>query len=408
MPFGGGFVRSSPVVNRATSRCRMCVAVLVLITLWPHASAAQVPLALRPPQSGMGPRLTVRPIAPPVPVQAHGRLHLVYELLLASFDSRELRVDKLEVFPDRSQRPLVSYDSAELGRVLFRAGDTLGLPSPHRIAAGTNVIAYMWVALDSAARAPSSLSHRFTIATVEGARPDTARLESTPVPVSRDAPIVIGPPLRGGPWFANNAPSNDSRHRRVLIPYGGELGLSQRFALDPVKYRGDTSGLPDPATYGSEVLAVANARVAEVIDGIPENWAPPQRPTSRDARAVSMTPATARGNVVVLELAPGKFAHLAHLRPGSIRVKQGDRVQRGQVLGLLGNSGNSTGPHLHFQVSDTTGVSGNGLPFVFDSFEVFAIVPQRPDWREHAVWFPPGTGARRNEMPLHRWAVRFP
>jgi murein DD-endopeptidase MepM/ murein hydrolase activator NlpD len=401
-------VRSASMVNRVTSRCWMGVVVLVLNGLSPHAGGAQVPLALRPPQSGMGPRLTVRPTVEPIPVQAHGRLHLVYELLLASFDSRELRVDKLEVFPDRSRRPLASYNSSELARVLFRAGDTLGAPNPHQIAVGTHVIAYMWVALDSAAQAPSSLSHRLTIVAVEGAREDTTSLETVSVPVSRDLPVVIGPPLRGGPWFANNAPSNDSRHRRVLIPFGGELRLSQRFAFDLVKYRGDSSGLPDPATYGSEVLAVADARVAEVIDGIPENWAPPQRPASRDARAVPMTPATARGNVVVLELAPRKFAHFAHLQPGSIRVKQGDRVRRGQVLGLLGNSGNSTGPHLHFQVSDTLGTSGHGLPFVFDAFEVFAIAPQRPDWRAHVVWFPPGTGKRRNEMPLHRWAIRFP
>ncbi|HEX6050551.1 MAG TPA: M23 family metallopeptidase [Gemmatimonadaceae bacterium] len=393
-----------------TATMRHCtrVAVIALIALPPTTGVAQVRLALRPPQGGMGPRLTVRPVAHPVPVRADGRLHLVYELLLASFDSRELRIEKLDVFADRRERPLASYDSTGLARVFFRPGDTLGLPHPHRIVVGTHVIAYLWITLDSAATAPTSLTHRFAITAVEGAREDTATLEPAPLIVSRDAPTVIGPPLRGGPWFGNNGPSNDSRHRRVLIPYGGELQLGQRFAFDWVKFRGDESGLPDPATYGSEVLAVADARVAEVIDGIPENWAPPGRPTSRDARAVPMTPATARGNVVVLELAPGRFAHFAHLQPRSIRVRQGDRVRRGQVLGLLGNSGNSTGPHLHFQVSDSPGVAGNGLPFVFDSVDVFAIVPRRPDWREHVVRFPPGQGARRNEMPLLGWAIRFP
>jgi murein DD-endopeptidase MepM/ murein hydrolase activator NlpD len=81
-------------------------------------------------------------------------------------------------------------------------------------------------------------------------------------------------------------------------------------------------------------------------------------------------------------------------------VKSGDRVRRGQVLGLLGNSGNSTGPHLHFQVSSSP-EGGNGLPFVFDSFELVAMVPQR-------LVIPPGQQTRRHEMPLHHWAIRFP
>ena len=65
-----------------------------------------------------------------------------------------------------------------------------------------------------------------------------------------------------------------------------------------------------------------------------------------------MTLDTMGGNLVVLDLGSGLFAFYAHLQPGSIRVKAGDKVQKGQVIGRVGNSGNGNAPHLHFQVSD--------------------------------------------------------
>jgi murein DD-endopeptidase MepM/ murein hydrolase activator NlpD len=397
------------------TRSRIILRIQVLVTaavLIPGAlsrpAVAQTPAALRP-TPGVSVGLTVEPVSPPVPVGAQERLHLVYELRLASFDWREVRVDRLDVLADSSaESTLASYNASELAPILFRAGDTLGLPEPHRIAVGTHVIAYLWLALDSAAAAPSSLVHRFTLITVGGTKVDTTTLETPALAVAREAPVVIGPPLRGGLWYARNAPSNDSRHRRVLRPLNGELRLGSRFAFDWVKYRNDGSGMPDPATYGAEVVAVADARVAEVIDGIPDNWTPDQARESRAARAVPMTLATVRGNAVTLDLGGDKYALYVHLQPGSIRVKPGDRVRRGQVLGLVGNSGNSTGPHLHFHVASSAGLNGHGLPFVLDSFELVAMVPQRPDWREHIVWIPAAEQARRHEMPLSGSAVRFP
>ncbi len=79
---------------------------------------------------------------------------------------------------------------------------------------------------------------------------------------------------------------------------------------------------------------------------------------------------TVGGNYVALDLGGNRFAFYAHLQPGSIKAKVGDRVRKGQVLALLGNSGNSTEPHLHFQVTDGNSPLGSeGLPYVFDSGE---------------------------------------
>src|SRR5262249_17266706 len=128
-------------------------------------------------------------------------------------------------------------------------------------------------------------------------------------------------------------------------------------------YSGDAKSNRSYRCYGAEAVAVADARVSEIHDGIAEN------PPESNDRAVPMTLETITGNYIVLDLGQGRFAHYAHLQPGSIRVRQGDRVRRGQVLGLVGNSGNTTEPHLHFQVSDSPSLlKGEGLPYIFDAF----------------------------------------
>lgn len=96
--------------------------------------------------------------------------------------------------------------------------------------------------------------------------------------------------------------------------------------------------------------------IREVKDGLPEN-VPQQDP------AAAVTLDNVAGNHVVLGLDKERFALYAHFQPGSLRVKVGDRVRRGQVLGLLGNSGNSSEPRSHLHVSDGVSPLGSeGVP----------------------------------------------
>lgn len=84
---------------------------------------------------------------------------------------------------------------------------------------------------------------------------------------------------------------------------------------------------------------------------------------------------TAAGNFVVQSLGRESFALYAHLQPGSLRVQVGYVLERGEVLGLVGNSGNSTQPHLHFQVMDQESpLFSNGRPFAFDRFALVATL----------------------------------
>jgi len=139
--------------------------------------------------------------------------------------------------------------------------------------------------------------------------------------------------LWGGPTAKQNQHVPVRNQRRALdLAIQDEQGRS---------HRGDGTRNTDYFCYGNEILSPGTGTVVTVIDGVPDN-APG-----------SMNPYAAVGNCVIIEHAPREFSVLAHLQPQSIRVKAGDRLQPGQLLGRCGNSGNSSEPHLHFHLQHT-------------------------------------------------------
>lgn len=133
----------------------------------------------------------------------------------------------------------------------------------------------------------------------------------------------------------------------------------QRFAYDMVVIKNGRSkpvggnGNKDAYCYGYPVLAPAPGTVVKAINDVPEN-----RPG---------TTGKAGGNGVVIDHGFGEFSSLWHMVPGSVRVKVGDKVELGQELGKVGNSGHSSGPHIHFHVSTGVGSPQGelGLPAPF-------------------------------------------
>ncbi|QDA31811.1 M23 family metallopeptidase [Thermococcus indicus] len=142
--------------------------------------------------------------------------------------------------------------------------------------------------------------------------------------------------------------------------------INQRYAYDFLvkdengkTHRGSGENLEDYYAYGKPVLAPADGVVTEVRDGVPDN--PP--------RKVLWTIRDFRGNFVLIKHDEGEYSFLAHLKKGSVWVKPGQRVKKGDVIGLCGNSGFSTEPHLHFHVQDSPNFfSGVGLPVKFSRF----------------------------------------
>jgi len=340
--------------------------------------AARVERALK----GFGVPMDIEVPALPVAFRGHGgAINIAYELHLTNAFPAELHVGRIEVLD--GDAVLEAYEGPELNAMLQVLGND---PADTRaLGPGLRAVAYVWVRLKAGAAAPKNLRNRITV--------DGFTLE-TNVAVSA-APVVLGPPLQGSNWLAANGPANASGHRRSLMPVEGKLHIAQRFAIDWVKvddkgrtFDGDSKDNRTYYAYGADAVAVADATVAVVKDGIPENV------PDRESRAVPITLETIGGNHVVLDLGGGRFAFYAHLQPGNIKVKIGDKVKRGQVLGLIGNSGNSTEPHLHFHVTDGRSPMGSeGVPYVIDSFEVLGAT---------------AAGPKTNALPLANARVRFP
>ena len=221
------------------------------------------------------------------------------------------------------------------------------------------------------------------------------------MPVRRDA-ATIGPPLRGGPWRIGNGPSNTSNHRRTFSVQAANFTNPERFAIDYVKvgedglaFSPDASRNENHHAYGEDVLAVADGVVVAAKNDLPDLAVGSER--------LPPTPETAPGNFVILDIGRGAYAMYAHLKPGSLRVVVGARVKRGQVIGLLGNSGNSRAPHLHFQIQDTPVLSSEGLPYAHKSFDL--VGQCESEFLGRCERKPPVT--RRNEIPLSSMLVQF-
>jgi murein DD-endopeptidase MepM/ murein hydrolase activator NlpD len=160
-------------------------------------------------------------------------------------------------------------------------------------------------------------------------------------------------------------------HQGARFLTEGRVNYPQRFAIDWTLIdengnfaKNDIKNNENWETYGIELISVADGKVVGIKDGIIEN-----EPLSEEM-AVRITRETIGGNYVIIDIGNDRYAFYGHLIPNSLKVKIGDKVKKGQVIGLLGNSGNSDAPHLHFnlETKNNTYFGGEGIPFHIDKF----------------------------------------
>ena len=334
--------------------------VIVLLMAVPLAVEGSDPLPEEQPTMIMASVLS-----PPVPVDlADRKVHLVYEVLVTNLSRKDWTLEKLNVFDiDDPGAPLASFAGEDLKAIMQVPGakETSTTLGPGQVG-----IIYLEFTVRPE-RTPATLGHEFHSSS------GALRLLLTEVTGS---PVAIGPPMSGDGWLAVNV-LGSSDHRRSLAAINGALYIAQRFAVDWVQadaegyvIRGDVSVNENWVCYGADLLAVEDGTVVVAVDGVPDETA-------------GLTPTVGHieelgGNYIILDIGDGFYVTYAHLRPGSLLVSEGDRVRKGQVIGKLGNSGNSSGPHLHFHVARGLSpliLGADGVPFVFDGFELQGQIP---------------------------------
>ncbi len=213
-----------------------------------------------------------------------------------------------------------------------------------------------------------------------------------------------------GAWFI---PGNEQENSYVLkrnstkmifpfkeeafVYWGGEnvelnyhmADLNQQFAYDILMvangapYEGDPSKNDSYFVFGKEIIAPCDAKVVKVIDGIADN-------IPGEVNTADLT-----GNTLVLETTGKEYLLFAHLKKGSIRFREGELVEQGQVIAKCGNSGNTTQAHLHVQLQNTMDIFNTiGARLYFDEIIVNGEMkrdhmPQKEDFVKNVSEFDP-------------------
>jgi hypothetical protein len=353
----------------------------------------------------------MRVLAPPEPVKgSDGVFHLVYELELTNSSPGTATVESVETLDSSSGEVVGTLADGDLASRMTLLGDISGETTPE-IGSGQVALAFLDVTFEDLGEVPEEIEHSleasfdipagFASNLFPATTTDTGALTE----VLAEQPVVLGPPLEGANWVANNGCCTVSPHRGAMVALDQRLLAAERYAIDwimaddegQVVFVDDTTELESFPAYGKRVLSVADGEVVEVVEGYPD-----LTPGELDT---SLTFEDAGGNHVIVDIGNGRYAFYAHLKPDSIEVEEGDQVTRGQQLALLGNSGNTTEPHLHFHVMDAPLVFGadRNLPYVFDAFDYQGFI-QPEDATPNLLTTPE---AREDELPMAFSVVTF-
>lgn len=354
--------------------------------------------------------------ADPIPVTGtDGKVHVAYELEILNAAPRPVVITRIDTLADDAEGGVVATIGADEVRdrsilvANFEAAPFTEIP------VGRTAVVLLDDVYDTRADVPDRWTHRIDatlgaapsaeLAPVAARYPDTVSQIGGAVRASGQTPVVLGPPVAGPGWVAANGCCGRSSHRGAMAAVGGRFNATERFAIDflrldtgadpVVTFRGDGTRNEDYLAYGEDLLAVADATVVSVVAETADST-PQVAPTDLLFEQLG-------GSYVILDIGGGNFVYYAHMIQGSATVQVGERVTRGQVIGHLGNSGNSTEAHLHLHVARAgLPLTADNVPYVFDRFTFVGSLPG------DTIVAGPDAGERTDELPLDGSVVDFP
>ena len=334
------------------------------------ATALLPPLLLGCGGSGAAP---IEVVLNDIPYSTEKNLLIGYMLSTWEFEREGLTLDKIVVLHDDTSAVLQTIEKASLPKIY--KGD-LGNVLGYQFDTLTRYFISLRLSVPLGQAVPRAIRHRLVFSngrTVEG---------GVLSPRTGESPLMIASPVRGSRQVFMNQ-STMAYHFDAMFLFHGGIYTSERYAFDSVQFNaaltdfsaGDPKVNASYFNYGSALYAVADGTVVQVENNLPENHG-----DARDVVFKSLLEYA--GNYVMLDIGSGRHACYAHCVPGSVTVRPGDRVHKGDVIARLGNSGNSTGPHLHFQICDGPDFFwSRGVPFVIEAYtkvgEAFGSVMPR-------------------------------
>lgn len=351
--------------------------------------------------------ITVSAIGDPLVVLgSDGLQHIDYDLLVSNVFSAPVTLTSVDVRDGSTS--VLTISGAALGPVTQGSFSQRPVTPAAQIPVSGQVSVEIDVTLPKDARLPKTLDHVVgwslppdapALSVLDGL--STGQVSGFSLAVSKVRAEVVSPPLRGDGWWSLQGCCQPNGHRSLRYAVDGTHEIkAEMFAVDWVQlkdgafFSGDGTANADYAYLGADLLAVAKGTVVKVRDGLP-NETPQQLPPQYVKKGEDYI-----GNSVVLQIAPDRYAIYGHLDPGSVAVKVGDRVKAGDVVGKLGNSGNSTAAHLHFVIADSPDfLTATSIPFVIDHYTlqgtavaptapgpIPVVGPAVPQTRSHPLW----------------------
>jgi Peptidase family M23 len=306
-----------------------------------------------------------------------GHVHLEYDLVITDVMSAPVTLVSLEV--RSGDTTLLQLDTDALKAVtapFLSAKPTLD------VAPSASIVSLIDVILPTAkyGDVPRQVTNELTYSIADDAPFRTIIRSLTTagptIDVGRSDPVVVEAPLRSDGWLAFNACCTPNAHRSFLLSSAGSVHAIEMFAIDWVQLvdgqpnKGDGTALTDFYGFGQTVYSATDGKVVSVRNDQAEA---PLNESGGGNETVN-APDDYGGNNVVVKISDHQYALYAHMKTGSVLPQVGDRVKAGDPIGQVGNSGNSTVPHLHFGIQETADAfASNSVPYVIKSYTVTGI-----------------------------------